>query len=140
MKNKYSITKADIVLAIVLLVLGLCSPFLIWKNTSADSRLVIEYDGQKILSQELSKDCYIEVTEGVVTIRENKDDVSKSYENLIVVESGKVTMKDANCSGHDCVRMGTITKEGEVIACLPHLLLVTIEAENGGYNPDPVIK
>lgn len=57
--------------------------------------------------------------------------------NTVAVENGKVHMEDADCPGHDCVDQGAIGSAGEIIVCLPHKLIVTIEGpEDGGSTVD----
>ena len=50
------ITKADIVLAVVLLVVGLCSPFFLRTAQGEASRVVITVDGEQLGSFDLSED------------------------------------------------------------------------------------
>ena len=121
------ITKADIVLAIVLLILGLGSPFLLRSDADGESRVILTMDGEEIGDYALSEDRTVSVTgEGGELL------------NLVVIENGTVRVEEANCKGQDCVRMGAISKEGEVIACLPHKLLITVTG--GKEQPDAVIK
>lgn len=46
--------------------------------------------------------------------------------NKIEVKDGAVIVTEADCPDKICVRTGYIRKTGEVIACLPHELTVTI--------------
>ena len=57
--------------------------------------------------------------------------------NVVTIKAGAVSITDADCRGQDCVRMGGISKAGQMIVCLPHHLTVKIE---GGSAPDAVIK
>jgi hypothetical protein len=45
--------------------------------------------------------------------------------NTIAVESGSVRVTAADCPGGDCLRTRA-TRPGEVIACLPHHLLIRV--------------
>lgn len=49
--------------------------------------------------------------------------------NLIRVENGTVQVLEADCPDKVCVQTGPIRQEGEVIACLPHGLIVYIQRE-----------
>lgn len=51
--------------------------------------------------------------------------------NIICVTDGQVYVTEADCSNQVCVNTGEISAKGEVIACLPHGLTVTIEATDG---------
>ena len=46
--------------------------------------------------------------------------------NKIKVKDGAIGVTEADCPDKVCVRTGYISKTGEVIACLPHELTVTI--------------
>lgn len=65
-------------------------------------------------------------------------DVDGEYEittelgtNTVAVVSGIASVKSADCPNHDCIEQGDIDEVGETIICLPHQLIVTIEAEDG---------
>jgi hypothetical protein len=49
--------------------------------------------------------------------------------NILHVENGSISVTDADCTGHDCVEMGTLTSPGYLIVCLPHRMVITIESE-----------
>ena len=49
--------------------------------------------------------------------------------NLIVITDRRVYMKEADCPGRDCIKMGGISKPGEIISCLPHRLLIEIKGD-----------
>ena len=135
------ITKADVILAIVLLVLGLGSPFLLRGKDSGESRVVITADGRELGNYALSEDRTVAVTgdaDGELRLVPG-DAIGKSEVlNLIVIENGSVRVEEASCKGQDCVRMGAISKNGQVIACLPHKLLISVAG--GGEAPDAIIK
>lgn len=54
-------------------------------------------------------------------------DAGQGY-NRIVVEDGFVSVTEADCADKICVREGKISRTGEVIACLPHELIITVES------------
>lgn len=47
--------------------------------------------------------------------------------NLIRVEDGAVMVVQADCPDKICVHTGPISQEGEIIACLPHGMIVYIQ-------------
>lgn len=47
--------------------------------------------------------------------------------NRIVVEDGAVSVTEADCADKICVHEGKISRTGEVIACLPHELIITVQ-------------
>ena len=58
-------------------------------------------------------------------------------EEIIIVDSGgtntvriageTIAVIDADCPDHVCVKTGTAAEKGDVIACLPHKLLVEVK-------------
>ncbi len=82
--------------------------------------------------------CYIHITvnnEPKKTIRltpELQEDITISTEygtNTVQIEHGKISVTEADCPDHICVNSPAISKPGEIIACLPHKLLIEIRAE-----------
>ena len=53
--------------------------------------------------------------------------------NTVVVESGKISVGDADCPDKVCVNMGWKSRRGETITCLPHKLVIEIQ---GGRERD----
>ena len=138
------ITKADIILAVILLILGLGSPFLLRSSAGEGCRVIITVDGEEAGNYPLSEDRILALTESGVRefgknihILPKNEGLDEEVLNLIVIEDGSVRVTEATCRGGDCIKMGAITKEGEFIACLPHKMLITI---SGGEDvPDVVI-
>lgn len=118
MKNKL-LTKADIVLAAVLLIIGIGSPFLL-KEGSQPALVEISVDGQKFGVYDLKKDAQIDVL-GL---------------NSVVIENGKVYVKEATCRGHDCMDMGKISECGQMIVCLPNKVIITVKGDDGGIDAE----
>ncbi len=58
--------------------------------------------------------------------------------NLLVIAHGKAEMAEAVCPDQICVHHRPISRVGETIVCLPHEIVVKIEAE-GGDAPDMVV-
>lgn len=65
------------------------------------------------------------------TLSEQKEfDVQSDYGiNHIIIQNGSVWVSDADCANKICVRTGTISNASDVISCLPHHLIITIEKE-----------
>lgn len=49
--------------------------------------------------------------------------------NRVTVSGGQVAVTEADCPDQVCVRAGAIDTQGQVIACLPHKLIITVEGE-----------
>jgi hypothetical protein len=56
--------------------------------------------------------------------------------NRVVVEDGGIRVSDADCASQTCVHSGRKALPGDMIACLPHRLIIKI---NGGEAPYDVI-
>ena len=112
--------KKNTCIFIFLLLILICAGFLIQKfffwKTGATA--VIEQDGAVICELDLKKD-----TEFVL-------DDGNGGSNTITVKHGKIAVTDANCPDLVCVHTGSISQTGEVIACLPHRLIITISNDN----------
>ncbi len=117
------IKKADIVLAVFLLVAGFGSLFILQKEAPENALVSITVDGKLLAELPLGKDAEYEV----------KTDYGR---NLIVIEDSGVEVRDSDCHGRDCVKFGKISSQGQVIMCLPHRLLITIK---GGGDVDAVV-
>ena len=97
--------------ALIGVIVMLCNP--------QGDRVVIRVDGKVKYTYSLHED----------------REIALSYDgeenaNVIVIKNGTVYVKSATCKNHDCVDMGKISKTGEVIACLPHRLVVEIVGKN----------
>lgn len=116
--------KADIVLAIALLLLGLGSFLLLQNLQKAGDTVTVTVDGTVYGTYPLSEDRTLTVDTGRGT-------------NTLCIEGGRVWIAEADCPNHDCVEKGAIAKQGQIILCLPHKLSVTITEQKGG-GPDAV--
>lgn len=50
--------------------------------------------------------------------------------NIVQIKDGKVRIKESDCSNQTCVNMGTISKDGQTLICLPHKVEVTVVSDN----------
>ena len=109
----------------VLLIVSLLAVFLvlylIWRmsGTAAkeDSSLtaVIRISGEKVHTMDLDHD-------GTYTAK-----TPDGHYNVVVVEDHCVRVSEADCRNQVCVKTGQIRYPGEVIACMPHELILDIE-------------
>ena len=100
---------------------GLAAAFLILYGVQRmmlpDSGLVavIQMDGEKIHEMDLDQDAeYTAVTED-------------GHVNVVVVKDQSVMVREADCANQVCVKTGQIRNPGEVIACMPHRMIIYIE-------------
>lgn len=127
---KQYIRKADIILLIVLVIIGLAaSAALSFSRTAAgaDARVIIESGGEPYASYSLYED------RTVVVQASDKD----AY-NTVTISGGKVSVTEASCKNQVCVHHGEISRSGESIVCLPNRMVVRIVSggseEGGGYD------
>lgn len=145
---KQYIRKADIILFIVLVVLGLAvSAALSLSRVDAGSsaRVIIESGGSLYATYPLSEDRVVIVPapkQGTVDAPAPDPDKPASgqydYYNVVTISSGSVSVTEASCKNQVCVKHGAISMTGESIVCLPNRLVVRIGSdsgeEGGGYD------
>ena len=120
--------KADIIIAVVLVAICVAGTFAALPSKDPGQTAVVTVDGAEVERIDLSgdQDAVIETQYGV---------------NTVTVKDGYVYISESDCRGQDCVRMGGISRPGQMIVCLPHHLTVTIEGGSSDPDaPDAVIK
>lgn len=60
--------------------------------------------------------------------------INGGCENIVLVEKGRISVKEANCPDGLCVNMGTIKNGVYPIVCLPNKLVVKIIENNTGVD------
>lgn len=115
------IKKADIVLAILLIAVGLSVSYALSFGQSAGDALVITADGERFGSYALMEDNEVAI---------ERD----GHINKITIQDGVVSMSFSDCRGQDCVKMAPISKTGESIICLPHKLVLEIKGGEAAYD------
>lgn len=109
--RKQRIRSIVILAAVLLASAGL---FVIQRGRAGGDRIVITVDGQAVEELSLNKDSEAFIQTG-----------QDGY-NRIIIRRGKAYVAEANCANQICVNSAGIGKDGEVIACLPHKLLITV--------------
>lgn len=89
------------------------------------------------------------VQDGVVIERIDLDRVTREYEftvespeggyNTVLVQPGRICVKDADCPDRICVEMGWLSDRAVPIACLPHRLTIWL-VEEDDTGPDAVAR
>jgi hypothetical protein len=115
---KNIIRKADIILAIALILIGGASSFALSRYDMAGSRVVVEVNGKVYGSYSLSEDRTINVQRGTHT-------------NVVKIKNGEVSVTEATCHNQVCVKHKAIHTTGESIICLPNKVVVKIQGEGG---------
>ena len=144
---KQFIRKADIILFIVLVVIGLAASAALTLShgeASGSAKVIIESGGDLYARYPLSEDRTIVVPapkQHAADAPEADSDAEPSaqydYYNVVVINGGSVAVSEASCKNQVCVKHGSISRPGESIVCLPNRLVVRIDngsEEGGGYD------
>ena len=78
-------------------------------------KVVIQIDGKRVHTMELDKDA------------EYRAETADGNYNTVVVKDQSVRVEEADCKNEICVKTGAIHFPGEVIACMPHRMMIYIE-------------
>lgn len=115
--------KGDLVLIAVLMavvVLGYAGmKFYKSMNYSSHKIAVIKQDGNTLKSIDLDT---VQKPERIT--------VTGSYENIILVERGRIRFEKANCPDLVCVKTGWLSESGDSAICLPNHTSIKIEGAN----------
>lgn len=116
MKNSEFFRKADILLLLAMLLLGVASFFAVKMLTPQADMVEITVNGELYGSYPLSADTVL--------------DISTSYGyNRVVIANGAVSVTESDCHNHDCQHFPSISRAGQVIMCLPHRLVISVSGE-----------
>ena len=101
---------SDLILILAMMILSLIP----LTNFETGNRVVISIDGKvfREIDLNISESIRIENSCGF---------------NEIQIDSGIVYVNEANCPDQVCKKSGKISKVGDVIACLPHKILIEIK-------------
>ena len=119
--------KNDLILIIVILAISIIALFTIRFMQGADrfeKEVIIKNDGI-----EIKRIPFNEETEEVFVYEEDGE-----Y-NRVEVMNNIVTVSEANCRDQICVKTQSISKNGEIIVCLPNKFTVEIYSVDLGDDP-----
>ncbi len=104
--------------AVLLIALGFFTSF--FQNNEGGA-VIVTVAGDKVARLPLDRDFEQEI-------------LTEFGKNTLVIKDGYADIISADCHGNDCVHQRKISKNGEMIVCLPHKLVVEItsfaESEN----------
>ena len=116
--------KADIFLAIALLLLGFGSLALLRSGQKDGAFARVTVDGRVYGTYSLAE---------AQTVK-----IETAYgSNTLRIEGGRVWVSEADCPNRDCVEKGAISQTNQIILCLPHKLSVTV-VNAGEEAPDAI--
>ena len=117
------IKKADIILLIVILAVGIPMSVLSLTSGTGGDKVKISTDGQIYGIYPLNEDCEIDVTED-------------GHTNHITIKDGQVSMSYSTCLNQVCVNTGAISETKDSIVCLPNRVVVEIISSGDGKGGD----
>ena len=113
--------KKDMILIVAVLAISLIS-FAAIKMTQKDGKeVIVTVDGKEVYKTSIKKDQIYHIPE-------------KNGTNVMQIKDGKVTMIEATCPDHYCMKQKAVDEHGGSIICLPNK--VVIEGENTAEDLD----
>ena len=113
------IKKADIVLLIIILVVGIPLSVLSFTEGIGGDKVRISLDGEIYGVYPLGEDREIDVT-------------GDGHTNHITIKDGQVSMSYSTCRNQVCVNTGAISHTKDAIVCLPNRVVVEIISSGKG--------
>lgn len=107
------IKKADIILAIVLIILGGFVSYVVAFGNSQGDTVLITVDGKEYGRYSLAENRSI-------TVQQN------NHINKVMIKDGIVLMSHSDCSNQVCVHTGAISRTSQSIVCLPNKVMIQI--------------
>lgn len=116
------LTKADIILAIILIIVGLATSVYLSLSSAAEGKTVTVYRDSKVF--------------GTYALDEDRTLTLKSDGriNKITIKEGKVAMSFSNCKNQDCIHMGQTDSPAKRIVCLPNRVVVEVRGGEDEYD------
>ena len=113
--------KKDMILIAAVLAISLIS-FAAIKMTQKDGKeVIVTVEGKEVYKTSIKKDQIYQIPE-------------KNGTNVMQIKDGKVTMIEATCPDHYCIKQNAVDEHGGSIICLPNK--VVIEGENTAEDSD----
>lgn len=108
---------------VLLLVIGLClaCAWYFWAPTDPPARVQIRVQGEIIATLPLNRDQVLTV-DGLLG------------ETEIEVRAGRVRFIDAPCSNKQCILRGWVERSGDMAACLPNRVSVSIIGQDSWFD------
>ena len=109
-----------IVISVVLIAVLILSIVLFLPGKSRADMLVIT-NGQTVTEYPLNKDSKFEIS-------------GNDYTLIVEIKNGSAFVKKADCPDNTCVHTGKISKNGQMIACVPAGITLGVSGKEEGYD------
>ena len=113
--------KKDIILIAAVLAISLISLAAIKMTQKDGKEVIVTVDGKEVYKTSIKKDQIYQIPE-------------ENGTNVMQIKDGKVTMIEATCPDHYCMKQKAVDEHGGSIICLPNK--VVIEGENTAADSD----
>ena len=113
--------KKDIILIAAVLAISLISLAAIKMTQKDGKEVIVTVEGKEVYKTSIKKDQIYQIPE-------------KNGTNVMQIKDGKVTMIEATCPDHYCMKQKAVDEHGGSIICLPNK--VVIEGENTAADSD----
>ena len=100
----------------IAIVIG-CVNWIDYQGIDPDACLVVSQDGEEVQRYALAVDQAVTITQG------------EEVCNVAEIRDGVVTMIEADCPDHLCMKQRSISKNGQSIICLPNQIVLTIRSQ-----------
>ncbi len=115
------ITKADIILFIILILIGIGLSWFSIAGSVTGQKAVVTVAGKTYGTYSLSQN-------QTVTIKQN------GHTNKFSIKNGYVQMTYSDCKNQICVNKGKINQTSQSIVCLPNKVVITIQGGDSKYD------
>ena len=116
----HMLKKGDILLiaGIIAAVIAGMLLFRLYYSGSGDLTAVIRQNGKVIRTVDLE-----------TVTKPERFKVTGAYEDVILIEKGRIRFEDADCPDKVCVKTGWLDQSGDTAACLPNRTVIEIKAK-----------
>ena len=113
--------KKDMILIVAVLAISLISLAAIKMTQKDGKEVIVTVEGKEVYKTSIKKDQIYQIPE-------------ENGTNVMQIKDGKVTMIEATCPDHYCMKQKAVDEHGGSIICLPNK--VVIEGENTAEDLD----
>lgn len=119
--------RSDIILISIVLLIGIFALAFQHLSMKTGRTVKVYIEGQEVKSFSLDEDAEYKIVVALDSEGSSNDADELEEYNILVIESGKAYISEADCHEQICVKHNAISKTGETIVCLPHSLVIEIE-------------
>lgn len=101
-------------LVVLILLLGVGASFYFVGQRPKGQQVIVEQDGRIVFTAPLREDRTVALA-------------GPHGETVVAIRNGRACIVDASCPNKVCMGMGEVSRQGELIACVPNALLLHIE-------------